>query len=274
MHWQAPPTAPKIPQTQGQLIDTSSIFMPQIAWLNAEQPPDFPPTSTALSSPNGILAAGGALRPDWLLTAYCKGIFPWFNEGEPILWWSPSPRMVLMPGTMQVSRSLRKAFRRSPVQLAVNRNFAAVIKACQEPRAEQAGTWITDDIVEAYCELHRLGWAHSVEVYQDDQLMGGLYGLGIEKVFFGESMFSRQPNASKFAFLALSVWAQAAKLRLIDCQVHNEHLASLGAIEISRDSFERALPRQAIPIILPDSEWFNELLNQQLGSQIARQDTP
>lgn len=270
MHWQAPSTASKIPQTKGQLIDTSSIFMPQIAWLNAEQPPDFPPTSAALTSPNGILAAGGALRPEWLLTAYQSGIFPWFNEGEPILWWSPSPRMVLLPGTMQPSRSLRKAFRRAPVQLAVNDNFAAVIRACQAPRADQAGTWISDDIVAAYCELHHLGWAHSFEVYQQDELIGGLYGLGIEKVFFGESMFSRRPNASKYAFLALSEWAKEADLRLIDCQVYNDHLASLGAIEIERGSFEQALPLQQTPLTMPDSDQLNALLIRQL----AHQDTP
>ena len=163
--------------------------MPQIAWLDAEQRPAFPPTEMALHSPNGLLAAGGALTPDWLITAYSRGIFPWFSEGEPILWWSPSPRMVLLPGTMTPSRSLRKAFRRAPVQLVANADFAAVIEACQAPRADQAGTWITDDMAAAYCELHRLGWAHSLEVYQDDVLIGGLYGLGIEKVFFGESMF-------------------------------------------------------------------------------------
>ena len=248
--------------------------MPQIAWLDAEQPPDFPPTNTALNSPNGILAAGGSLRPEWLLTAYQRGIFPWFNEGEPILWWSPSPRMVLLPGTMQPSRSLRKAFRRSPVRLAVNRNFAAVIQACQEPRSAQAGTWITDDIVEAYCELHRLGWAHSIEVYQEDNLVGGLYGLGIEKVFFGESMFSRQPNASKYAFLALSDWADEAELRLIDCQVYNDHLTSLGAIEIDRESFESALPLRPLQLTMPESDRLNTLLTQRLGNQTSRQDTP
>ncbi|MFG1496527.1 leucyl/phenylalanyl-tRNA--protein transferase [Saccharospirillum sp. HFRX-1] len=248
--------------------------MPQIAWLDAEQPPDFPPTNTALNSPNGILAAGGALRPEWLLTAYQRGIFPWFNDGEPILWWSPSPRMVLLPGAMQPSRSLRKAFRRSPVQLAVNRNFAAVIQACQEPRAAQAGTWITEEIVDAYCELHRLGWAHSIEVYQEDNLVGGLYGLGIEKVFFGESMFSRQPNASKYAFLALSDWAEQAQLRLIDCQVYNDHLASLGAVEIDREHFEQALPVQRIQLTMPGSDRLNALLTQRLGNPSSRQDSP
>ncbi|PTY36563.1 leucyl/phenylalanyl-tRNA--protein transferase [Saccharospirillum sp. MSK14-1] len=248
--------------------------MPQIAWLNAEQPPDFPPTETALSSPSGILAAGGSLRPDWLLTAYQRGIFPWFNEGEPILWWSPSPRMVLLPGTMQPSRSLRKAFRRAPIQLAVNRNFAGVIQACRAPRPEQAGTWITDDIVDAYCELHRLGWAHSIEVYQDEELIGGLYGLGIEKVFFGESMFSRQPNASKYAFLALSDWAKESELRLIDCQVYNDHLASLGAVEIDRPLFEATLPQQLTPITTLSSARLNDLLIQRLAHSTNRQDTP
>lgn len=239
--------------------------MPQIAWLDAQQAPDFPPTDTALDAPNGLLAAGGALQPDWLISAYQRGIFPWFNEGEPILWWSPSPRMVLQPGAMKVSRSLRKAYRRAPVQLAVNRNFAAVIQACQAPRPDQGGTWITDEMADAYCELNRLGWAHSLEVYQQDELIGGLYGLGIEKVFYGESMFSRRPNASKFAFLALSAWAQSVGLRLIDCQVYNDHLASLGAVEIDRPSFERALPTIIEPLAPPDAVELNRILATQLS---------
>ncbi len=240
--------------------------MPQIAWLDAEQPPDFPPTQEALTAPNGLLAAGGALRPEWLVAAYQRGIFPWFNEGEPILWWSPSPRMVLLPGSMSVSRSLKKAYRRQPVTLAVNGNFKAVIQACREPRTGQGGTWITDEMMAAYCELNRLGWAHSIEVYQRGDLIGGLYGLGIEKLFYGESMFSRQPNASKFAFLGLSAWAAEAKLRLIDCQVYNDHLASLGAVEIERDRFESALPTETVPLAPPTTDRLNQLLQAQLGN--------
>lgn len=231
--------------------------MPQITWLNAERAPEFPSTSLALNAPNGLLAAGGRLTPDWLLTAYQRGIFPWFNEGEPVLWWSPAPRMVLDPGGMHLSRSLRKAYRRRPVRVTANTAFRSVIEGCQAPRPGQPGTWITADMRRAYLALHRLGWAHSFEVWRDGTLVGGLYGIGIDRVFYGESMFSRQPNASKFAFLALSQWARHQHLTMIDCQVYNEHLDRLGAHEIERGEFERRLPTVLKPPPVPDSEWLN-----------------
>ncbi|HET8904280.1 MAG TPA: leucyl/phenylalanyl-tRNA--protein transferase [Saccharospirillum sp.] len=225
--------------------------MPQLSWLEAEQTPHFPPTDQSLTYPPGLLAAGGALTPDWLLTAYERGIFPWYSDGEPILWWSPEPRMVLVPGAMHLSRSLRKAFRQSPPTITFNTAFPRVIAACQAPRARQPGTWISAEMRDAYTELHALGWAHSIEVWRDDVLIGGLYGVGIEGVFFGESMFSHQTNGSKFALLALQEAALIQSLRVIDCQVYNDHLASLGAREVDRTWFEQQLPemrrKQAFP---------------------------
>lgn len=239
--------------------------MPQIIWLDAEQAPDFPPTDMALASPNGLLAAGGRLSPDWLLTAYARGIFPWFNEGEPVLWWSPAPRMVLEPGGMHLPRSLGKVYRRRPVHLSANRAFASVIEACQEPRQGQPGTWITEDMRRAYLALHRMGWAHSFEAWQEDELIGGLYGIGIDTVFYGESMFSRRPNASKFAFLALSEWAREVRLTMIDCQVYNEHLDRLGAYEIDRNTFEGRLPAELRPLTAPDSKWLETTVKRLLA---------
>lgn len=241
--------------------------MPQITWLDAEQAPQFPPTTLALDYPNGLLAAGGLLSPDWLLTGYFRGIFPWFNEGEPVLWWSPSPRMVLEPGGMHLSRSLRKAYRRQPVRLSANTAFKQVIEACQEPRDGQAGTWITEDMRSAYLALHNLGWAHSLEVWHDQELIGGLYGIGIDSVFYGESMFSRRTNASKFAFLGLSQWAWQQELTMIDCQVYNEHLERLGAQEIDRTIFERRLPSTLKPTPAPESNWLDaEVQRMMMGT--------
>lgn len=240
--------------------------MPQLAWLDAQGPPAFPPTRDALPDPNGLLAAGGALTPDWLITAYSRGIFPWFSEGEPILWWSPAPRMVLAPGAMVPPRSLRKAFRRQPVSLSVNRDFDRVVDACRAPRPGQGGTWITAAMVAAYRRLHRLGWAHSIEVRDGDDLIGGLYGLGIGSVFFGESMFSARANASKYAFLALSDWTHRAGLTMIDCQVYNDHLYRLGAREVDRTTFERALPRRPEPLSPPDAAGLNKTLRRRLAA--------
>lgn len=239
--------------------------MPQLSWLEAEQPVAFPPTSLALDHPNGLLAAGGALSPKWLLAAYCRGIFPWFNPGEPILWWSPSPRMVLPVGKAHTSRSLRKWYRQDQPRVTFNRAFAEVITACRQPRAGQAGTWITDEMTQAYIEMHHQGWAHSVEVWQGQQLVGGLYGLGIWPVFYGESMFSRRPNTSKLAFVALDEWAYHQHLTLIDCQVYNDHLASLGAVEIDRHQFESALPTKASRLQPIDETELSRLLQQRLG---------
>lgn len=239
--------------------------MPQLTWLDAEQAPDFPTTALALAYPNGLLAAGGRLSPDWLLAAYARGIFPWFNEGEPVLWWSPAPRMVLEPGGMHLSRSLRKAFRRHPMRITTNQAFKDVITACQEPRRGQPGTWITDDMRRAYLALHQLGWAHSFEVWYNDELIGGLYGIGIDTVFYGESMFSRRTDASKFAFLALSEWSRYQELTMIDCQVYNEHLERLGAREIDRQTFEKRLPSVLKPIPPADRVWIDATIQSLLA---------
>lgn len=239
--------------------------MPQLSWLEAEQPVAFPPTSLALDHPNGLLAAGGALTPEWLLTAYCRGIFPWFSQGEPILWWSPSPRMVLPVGKAHASHSLRKWYRKSRPRVTINKAFGDVITSCGQPRANQAGTWITEDMTEAYIAMHHQGWAHSVEVWQGERLVGGLYGIGIWPVFYGESMFSCQPNSSKLAFIALDEWAQQQQLTLIDCQVYNDHLASLGAFEIERSQFEAALPNQAIRLLPIEAIELTHRLQQRLG---------
>lgn len=239
--------------------------MPQLSWLEAEQNACFPPTTQALSNPPGLLAAGGALTPEWLLTAYERGIFPWYSDGEPILWWSPEPRMVLLPGEMHLSRSLRKAYRKAPATITLNSAFTRVIEACQAPRARQPGTWISAPMRDAYTELHRLGWAHSIEVWRDEELIGGLYGVGIEGVFFGESMFSRRTNGSKLALLALQEAALLQSLHLIDCQVYNDHLASLGAREVERPWFEQHLPRHRRTLSLPDAAVLNQAVSRRLN---------
>jgi leucyl/phenylalanyl-tRNA--protein transferase len=234
--------------------------MPQLSWLDAEQGVNFPPTRYCLKNPPGLLAAGGALTPEWLLGAYERGIFPWFSDGEPILWWSPEPRMVLIPGEMHLSRSLRKAYRRSPLRVTVNMAFSEVITACQAPRAKQPGTWITPEMQTAYTNLHELGWAHSFEVWQGSNLVGGLYGIGIDGLFFGESMFSRYTNASKIALVAVQEAAMLVNLRLIDCQVYNDHLASLGAREVGRSWFEQQLPQERLKLLMPDDDTLNHAI--------------
>ena len=188
-----------------------------------------------------MLAAGGRLSVDWLLLAYSRGIFPWFNNGEPILWWSPAPRTLLYPCEFHTSRSLRKLERQGRYSLTEDRDFGAVIRACaDEERPGQDGTWINAQMVDAYIDMHRAGFAHSVECYDADELVGGLYGIALGKVFFGESMFSRAPNASK---LCLQHLAGCGRFELIDCQLPTSHLHSLGAREIERTEFEAELAR-------------------------------
>ncbi|GAA3934490.1 leucyl/phenylalanyl-tRNA--protein transferase [Litoribacillus peritrichatus] len=201
----------------------------------------FPPTEEALTTPNGLLAAGGDLSPERLIRAYAQGIFPWFSEDEPVLWWTPDPRCILNPNEFHASKSLRKLSRKNTYQVRCNVNFPEVIEHCSKERATQDGTWITEDMKEAYHNLHHLGFAHSVEVYREDNLVGGLYGIGIGKVFYGESMFSLEANASKLALYHLSNHFVTNKYKLIDCQVTSEHLLSLGAKEISREAFESIL---------------------------------
>jgi len=206
----------------------------------------FPSVNTALTEPDGLLAMGGDLSPERLVSAYQQGIFPWFEEDQPILWWSPSQRMVLTPGEMHISRSLRKSYRRQKFSLSINHAFSEVIESCAEPRGDSSDTWITDTMQNAYLQLHEIGFAHSIEVWQDEQLVGGLYGLYIGDIFCGESMFHTVTDASKIAFIGLQQHLTNIGCKLIDCQLHNEHLASLGATEISRDTFIKQLNNRTV----------------------------
>ena len=197
----------------------------------------FPPLESALTQPNGLLAIGGELSSNRLLDAYRHGIFPWFNEGDPILWWSPDPRMVLFPDKIKVSHSLRKILRKGEYEVRVDSAFELVMRECAAPRKGQAGTWIVEDIIAAYCELHRHGYAHSVETWIDGKLCGGLYGVAIGRMFYGESMYSRRENASKIALACLSKQLEIWNFGMIDCQMNTPHLGSLGAREIPREEF-------------------------------------
>jgi leucyl/phenylalanyl-tRNA---protein transferase len=210
-----------------------------IPWLDGDAP--FPPVQRALEHPNGLLAAGGDLSPGRLLAGYRHGIFPWFSDEDPILWWSPDPRTVLLPAELKVSRSLAKAMRNRPHEIRFDHAFSDVIAACAAPRPNASGTWITDRMREAYERLHRLGHAHSVEIWVADELAGGLYGVALGRVFFGESMFTRARDASKMALVALVERCKRDGIALIDCQMHTEHLASLGARQIPRRDFARLL---------------------------------
>lgn len=201
----------------------------------------FPPVETALADPNGLLAMGGDLSVERLLDAYRHGIFPWFNPGEPILWWSPDPRMVLVPGEVRVTRSLAKRIRNAGFDIRVDTAFARVMRACAAPREGAGGTWISPAMVAAYTRLFDAGYAHSVETWRDDQLVGGLYGVAIGRMFYGESMFSREPDASKVALVRLAWQLQRWEFGLIDCQMETAHLASLGARTMPRASFTARL---------------------------------
>lgn len=191
-----------------------------------------------MSEPNGLLMAGANLKPERLLQAYQQGIFPWYSDGEPILWWSPNPRCVIWPDRLKISRSLRKTIRKQIFTVSHNRAFDKVIRQCSKPRPGSDGTWITSDMTDSYCELARRGAAESIEVWMDDALVGGLYGVVVGRIFVGESMFSKQPDASKVALVAL---AGDERFSLIDCQLPTEHLMSLGAINISRADYLSAL---------------------------------
>jgi leucyl/phenylalanyl-tRNA---protein transferase len=213
-----------------------------IPWLEPTAKPHFPDTTTALAEPRGLLAAGGRLDVEWLLVAYRQGIFPWFSDNEPILWWSPAPRTVLYPADFHASKSLRKLARQGRYEITWNRNFRAVIEACAAWREGQDGTWINPQMIDAYSEMHRVGFAHSIECRRNGELVGGLYGIGLGGVFFGESMFSREPNTSKLCLWHL---VESGDYELIDCQLATRHLESLGAVEIDRETFEAALDRWA-----------------------------
>jgi leucyl/phenylalanyl-tRNA---protein transferase len=206
-----------------------------VYWL-ADDSLDFPDPEGA--NEDGLVALGGDLSPDRLLTAYNHGLFPWFNAGDPILWWSPDPRFVLFPGELKVSKSMRPYFNQRKFEVSYDADFRAVITACQQMfRPGQEGTWITDDMVEAYCQLHRLGFAHSVEVWKEQELVGGLYGIALGRVFFGESMFAKASNASKFGFISLVRRLEEHGYNLIDCQQKTQHLVSLGGRGIPRTRF-------------------------------------
>lgn len=216
----------------------------QISILNPKDPGQaFPSVDQALPDPNGLLAIGGCLSEQRLLAAYRQGVFPWYNPGEPILWWSPDPRMVLFPNELKVSRSLKKIIRKKKLQVSFDRAFGLVINACAAPRDNSSGTWISEEIKEAYFGLHQSGFAHSVEVWLEGSLVGGLYGVALGRVFFGESMFHTVTDASKVAFVGLVESLQRWGYRLIDCQVQTSHLATLGAREIARDEFNGLLGR-------------------------------
>ena len=198
---------------------------------------DFPDVSFALNDPNGLLAIGGDMSATRLVDAYQRGIFPWFNEGQPILWWSPDPRCVLEPGKLKISRSLRKILRKKQFSVTFNQSFEQVIKACAEPRKGINDTWITTEMMNAYNDLYQSGYAHSVECWHDGKLAGGLYGVAIGKIFFGESMFSRKNDASKVALVHLMQQIEVRDFRLIDCQVHSHHLQNLGAEPMPRNMY-------------------------------------
>ena len=210
-----------------------------IHWLRPDEP--FPPVTAALADPNGLLAVGGELSAVRLIDAYRHGIFPWFSPGQPVLWWSPDPRMVLMPHELKVSRSLRKALRRRDYEVRADTCFRAVMQACAEPRPEQGGTWISAGMIAAYCALHEQGLAHSIETWIDGDLAGGLYGVALGRMFYGESMFTHAADASKIALVHLVRQIKRWHFGMIDCQLHTGHLASLGAREIPRADFMRKL---------------------------------
>lgn len=212
-----------------------------IPWLDEEAQPAFPPVSRALRTPNGLLAAGGSLSPEWLLAAYRRGIFPWYNPGEPILWWSPDPRMVLAPGELHISRSLGRTLRRGRFTVSFDEAFGEVIGACAAPRAQASGTWISREMQAAYMAMHELGHAHSVEVRLEGRLVGGLYGIALGRMFFGESMFSRVSDASKVALAHLCSHLESQGFAMIDCQMTTAHLQSLGGREIPRAEFASRL---------------------------------
>lgn len=210
-----------------------------IPWLDSGDP--FPEVERALAEPNGLLAAGADLSLPRLLEAYRNGIFPWFSHDQPILWWSPDPRMVLFPAELRVSRSLARTLRNARFEVRADTAFDAVIEGCRQPRRGESGTWITEEMAEAYCTLHRAGIAHSVEAWLDDKLVGGLYGVALGRAFFGESMFARVSDASKVALVALGRQLQHWGFGMIDCQMNTAHLASMGAREIPRADFTRRL---------------------------------
>ena len=226
--------------------------MTALRWLSRADAPDaFPPAYEALTEPNGLLAAGGDLSPERLLAAYRRGIFPWYETGQPILWWSPDPRAVLYPDDLKVSRSLRRSIAKSQFTVTADGAFERVVARCAEPRRYTAATWITAEMADAYARLHRLGWAHSFETWHGGELVGGLYGVAIGRVFFGESMFSRATDASKVALVKMVELLRERNFALIDCQVGSHHTTSLGATALPRADFLRLLNELCEPAGTP-----------------------
>ena len=217
-----------------------------IRWLDPDNN-EFPRPGKALLDPNGLLAVGGDLSRRRLIAAYERGIFPWYEQGQPILWWTPDPRTVIFPEHLHRSASLRKVLRRRQFTVSLDLDFNRVVQLCRSLREHREGTWITDDMQEAYADLHRAGYAHSVEVWRGRELVGGLYGVCLGKVFYGESMFSLAGNASKVAMAALCHIMQQRGLELLDCQVSNPHLLTMGARLLPRESFNSLLVRLVQP---------------------------
>ncbi len=229
-------------------------------WLDPQGDPRvFPDPARALVEPNGLLAVGGDLSAERLLNAYSLGIFPWYSDGQPIMWWSPNPRSVLFPKRLKISRSLRKTLRKGLFEVKLDTAFASVIEACSAPRSQdegdESGTWITEEMKSAYIHLHELGFAHSAESWADGELVGGLYGVAIGGVFFGESMFTRRSDASKVAFVHLVRQLEQWGFGLIDCQMSTAHLNSLGAVDIPREAFMELLERNCRSGIKAPGYW-------------------
>ena len=237
----------------------------RVTWLSSRDLPDaFPPVEHALREPDGLLAAGGDLSSERLLAAYRSGIFPWYEDGQPLLWWSPDPRCVFRRGDLHVSRRLRREMRGSSFEVRINTSFGDVIRACAEPRRYQQGTWITRDMMSAYERLHTEGWAHSIEVFDGSDMAGGLYGIGIGRAFFGESMFSAKTNASKYALAYLDRLMHSEALGIVDCQVQSSHLLALGAATIPRSEFVALLttlctPPERVEFGPSDPIWVSDL---------------
>lgn len=219
----------------------------------------FPPTQLALTDPNGLIAIGGDLSPQRLVSAYEQAIFPWFNAGEPIMWWSPSPRAIIPVNQIKINRTLTKFIKKNPYQVTLNKDFDQVISNCAHAPFRKEGTWIVDDMKLAYMRLHELGYAHSIEVWQHNELVGGLYGVAIKGFFSGESMFYKKNNASKVALISLAELLKTIGVSFIDCQILNPFLDDMGCIEIDRDSFTQ-LQQVAITKIVPKDFWHSKVL--------------
>jgi len=247
---------------------TQTLGRPVYCFSSEQMSTDFPPVSSAMNEPDGLLAAGGDLSRGSLLAAYQRGIFPWYNAGQPILWWSPNPRAVLYPQQLHISRSLRRTLRHGDFDIRIDSDFPQVMAACAEPRRHSEGTWILPEMIQAYTELHSYGDAHAFECWQGTRLVGGLYGVGIGAVFFAESMFSRVDNASKVCMVVLCDRLRHWGYQLIDCQIINPHLQRMGASTIPRVDFIRLLEQLcSVPVSL---QAWSCIDNQDPASEVER----